>query len=477
MDSSQLDRLKRIEQFEIDAPGVRLRFADRLARENGWTAQFARRVIAEYKRFCFLAMEAGHPVTPSEQIDQAWHLHLVYTRNYWEDFCPNALGQPLHHGPTKGGEAESHKHHDWYEKTRASYQRLFGEAPPTDIWPSAADRFHHDPACRRVNWKENWVVPKRPVRAGLKFAVAGVALMAVIGCAPDAPNPLDWKGEDFLFLYAGLGVAFMIWNVLVRLLLNFGPIPADTNPALTDYEIAYLQNKEEGIFLTATVKLTQRGHLALNDSGQLILGTRLPENAHPIEREVVAAYTRHTDPAKAQKSCQLSLEEMNQQLLEAGLLIAPAKASAIRLMTTIPFVLLFFFGLTKIMVGVQRDKSVAFLIIMSVVCLVTSLVVMATAPRLSGFGKRHLGVLRSRHYAMRTDKARFSPTYDEIGLPVALFGTMVLIGSPYDQLGKTLQPVSSSTSDGSSSSSGCSGGGDGGGSGCGGCGGCGGGGD
>ena len=33
--------------------------------------ELARRVIREYKRFTFLAMEAGHPVTPSDPVDQA----------------------------------------------------------------------------------------------------------------------------------------------------------------------------------------------------------------------------------------------------------------------------------------------------------------------------------------------------------------------------------------------------------------------
>src|SRR4051812_24339272 len=38
-------------------------FVRRLARENGWTLAYAARVIREYKRFIFLALTAGHPVT------------------------------------------------------------------------------------------------------------------------------------------------------------------------------------------------------------------------------------------------------------------------------------------------------------------------------------------------------------------------------------------------------------------------------
>ena len=43
----------------------------------------------------------------SEQVDAAWHLHLTYTRSYWDRFCKETLGQPLHHDPTRGGPAEA----------------------------------------------------------------------------------------------------------------------------------------------------------------------------------------------------------------------------------------------------------------------------------------------------------------------------------------------------------------------------------
>ena len=73
----------RIKDFEFGLSEASLSFTDRLSRENGWDAPYAERVVDEYRRFCFLAMAAGHPVTPSEQVDQVWHLHLLYTENYW----------------------------------------------------------------------------------------------------------------------------------------------------------------------------------------------------------------------------------------------------------------------------------------------------------------------------------------------------------------------------------------------------------
>jgi hypothetical protein len=150
----------RIKGFALDDPGSPQPFSQRLARENGWSRHFACRVIEEYKRFCYLAMTAGHSVSPSEDVDQAWHLHLLYTESYWTDFCGEVLGRPLHHGPTRGGADEGAKFHDWYEKTLASYRRVFGAAPPADIWPASQERFADVQAFRRVNTADYWLVPK-----------------------------------------------------------------------------------------------------------------------------------------------------------------------------------------------------------------------------------------------------------------------------------------------------------------------------
>src|SRR5262249_26133617 len=67
--------LDRILGFDIDGvESPALPFAARLARENGWSRPHAERVIREYRRFVFLAVTAGFPVCPSEDVDAAWHL-------------------------------------------------------------------------------------------------------------------------------------------------------------------------------------------------------------------------------------------------------------------------------------------------------------------------------------------------------------------------------------------------------------------
>ena len=86
---------ERIRTFAFDDGPVVFPFAARLARDNGWSAGFTARVVTEYRRFVFLAAAARHPVSPSDQVDQVWHLHLLYTESYWIKFCRETLGTPL----------------------------------------------------------------------------------------------------------------------------------------------------------------------------------------------------------------------------------------------------------------------------------------------------------------------------------------------------------------------------------------------
>lgn len=157
----------RIRDHRLDDPEASLFFSRRLARDNLWPPAFSERVIEEYRRFVFLAMVAGHSVTPSDQVDQAWHLHLLYTRDYWGPFT-ELLPRPLHHGPAKGGHDEGRKFSDWYSKTMHSYWRWFGEHPPIDIWPSALERFGRDTRWLRVNADDYWLIP-RPSRIWRRF--------------------------------------------------------------------------------------------------------------------------------------------------------------------------------------------------------------------------------------------------------------------------------------------------------------------
>ncbi|ULT23316.1 hypothetical protein KUH03_29530 [Sphingobacterium sp. E70] len=69
-----------------------------------WTLQ--KKAIEEYKKFVYLCCILPDGASPSETVDKVWHMHLMYTQNYWEEFCPEILKRKLHHHPSKGGVTE-----------------------------------------------------------------------------------------------------------------------------------------------------------------------------------------------------------------------------------------------------------------------------------------------------------------------------------------------------------------------------------
>lgn len=143
MTPNELSTWHNLNYLNIDDENSAFSFSDRLAKENNWTKEFAKKAIFEYKKFVFLAKHAGHPVTPSLEVDEVWHLHLIYTRSYWDDMC-KAIDFQLHHGPTKGGKAEGEKFNDWYNKTKESYEKYFGP-PSKAFWPDNNIRFAPNP--------------------------------------------------------------------------------------------------------------------------------------------------------------------------------------------------------------------------------------------------------------------------------------------------------------------------------------------
>jgi hypothetical protein len=250
MNAEQCELWQRVDAFALDDPAAELPFSARLARENGWSPRHAQRVIAEYKRFLFLAATAPPeaPVCPSEAVDEAWHLHLCYTRSYWHDLCRDLLGRPLHHEPTRGGGEQAVNHRAMYEHTLAAYRAAFGSEPPRSVWPSADERFAARPA-RKVNPAAHWLVPKPPVAAIVSRLRRKLARVAGLGTAAMLPlvgwvNPLDLPGPDFLKFYAVVLFAAIGGAVVLRSWLR-GADDASPLPELDPYSVAVLTGGEK----------------------------------------------------------------------------------------------------------------------------------------------------------------------------------------------------------------------------------------
>ncbi|EHQ08131.1 hypothetical protein Lepil_3473 [Leptonema illini DSM 21528] len=139
MNRIEQELYRRLLDFRLDEPGVPFAYSDRLARENGWSMAYTFRVIAEYRKFLFLCCVMETNPTPSDQVDQAWHLHLLYTKSYWIDLCRHTIGRELHHIPTEGRQ-ERQRFVEQYLKTLDTYRQYFGN-PPADVWPDEKTRF------------------------------------------------------------------------------------------------------------------------------------------------------------------------------------------------------------------------------------------------------------------------------------------------------------------------------------------------
>jgi hypothetical protein len=181
----------------IGPPDAALTFEQRLAGDNGWSLEFALEVIEEYRRFLYLAAVVREPMTPSVAVDQAWHLHLGYSRHYWDVLCGGILERPLHHCPTEGGPAEAERFRHQYERTLAAYSSVFGTEAPSSIWPDAEARF--GARLCSVDRAQVWVVRKVTALWSVAAVATGSALIARVA--------LDIAWLDWLptaIVYGGL---------------------------------------------------------------------------------------------------------------------------------------------------------------------------------------------------------------------------------------------------------------------------------
>ena len=208
---------ERLQAFRFNESTDVFPFARRLARENNWSADFTTRVIEEYRRFLYLAVRAGHAATPSDTIDQAWHLHLIYTESYWEDLCGSVLQRKLHHGPTRGGKREDDRYFDQYSATLSSYEQHFGEKPPADIWPAPQEHFNGQKRWRRVDTAAVWLLPKITLKRALAAWIIGVASsLSLIACVAQKPLAAGLS-SDLLYLLIPIGTLLALVYVVYRI--------------------------------------------------------------------------------------------------------------------------------------------------------------------------------------------------------------------------------------------------------------------
>jgi hypothetical protein len=174
-----------ISDFELDEPDAPFPFTARLARDHLWTEDHAARVVREYRCFLYLAAISDEMVTPSPDVDEAWHLHLAYTKSYWERLCRDILGRPLHHEPTEGGAEQRGHFMTCYQRTLDLYREVFGPIAPSDIWPDTDARFEPNETYLTLQMRDYWIA-RRLWSPQVGRLISGAAIVAVASGAAAA---------------------------------------------------------------------------------------------------------------------------------------------------------------------------------------------------------------------------------------------------------------------------------------------------
>ncbi len=469
---------------KLDGCGLGESLSRRLARENGWPEAYARRVLREYTRFLALAMSSEHEVSPSEQIDQAWHLHLLDSARY-RRFCRDVLGGRLDHRPSDGSCQDRARHVRAYEQTLDSYRRSFGEPAPWDIWPSSERRFGADLCVQRVNVAENWVVPKPRRWLEARYsapqvwpALVGGALV-LVGCGGDIGLSPSVSGPEFLRGFFWFWLATLVSAAVVRSLQKGSPPGqlADLDP----YQLAHLAGGADVALDSAVTALLARGALFFDPvASSLRVEAPLPADARRLEREIydaigVAGKLDIDDLRSRSARLTSSLEE---ELLALGLLSHGRSWLPLSLALMAPL-----WGAVRLLSRVGSDKPIVFLLLWSVGATALAYALFRPRPTRTGAGEAALRDARRRHAALRSGDGA-SELVATGTLPIA-FGLFGLAAVPLPEVSELMTALKrrgnydgrSGADTASSCSSGCSDGGascggDGGcGGGCGGCGG------
>ena len=445
-----------------------------LVRKFRWPRDYAEAAVEEYRRFCFLAACSGHAVSPSAEVDEVWHLHLHYTRDYWETFCPQVLRMSLHHEPGGRSRTQDRQFRDQYADTLASYQRFFG-APPESFWPGNVRRFDAPPRFHVVDREQVLVLrrPRLPRRRAMAIA-AGLFVTLTLGLVPAAfalpLNPLDWDGTSFLKLYLLLCLGALVAGGAMRRLMRGGG--ETSTVSLTPYETAYLAGGAPRVLDAAVADLLARGAATWEPSSNTIQVTANP-NRLPMPLNDIANLLRTTpDPSRALRMVDPVLGPLRQNLQHRRLILDDDGARALGTSASMPALLVAAFGAAKVGIGLMRDRPVGFLVALAVMMLVAGLLFRRVNSRITRAGKKTLLRARIDHAA-----ATRAPRPQDMAIAVALIGTTVLAGTAFAAYHDHRLPRDSGgggdggSSGSDSSSSGSDSGGDSGGSGCGGCGG------
>ncbi len=78
----------------------------KLSDRQKWTPEESKEAVRRYKNFLLLLCKyPDKTLAPAPDIDEAWHAHILFTREYFRD-CEQIFGGYLHHSPSQNSSPE-----------------------------------------------------------------------------------------------------------------------------------------------------------------------------------------------------------------------------------------------------------------------------------------------------------------------------------------------------------------------------------
>ena len=269
-------------------------------------------------------------------------------------------------------------------------------------------------------------------------------------------GPFDLTGGPFLQLY---GMLFGI-TIVAGFLIPRWIRPGGHAGLVTDIgELAYLAGGMARFTDAVVAHLLATRALAMVGKKAFHARTRGVGRTE-VELAVLALSGEQSWKGISQ-SLKSHAEPIERRLVADCLLMDARQTLQTRFWQTLPYFLLLPFGAIKVVVGQMRQHPVGYLVVLLILTAILALIRWLAVDRRTQGGHDALDGARSR-----AARLKLAPTSTETDLAVALFGTVVLVGSGWSDFHELR--TASSGGDGGISS-GCGGGGCGGG-GCGGCG-------
>jgi hypothetical protein len=469
-----------VQQFPLNDPNAAITFQRKLSAKQNWSPSYTEQVIEEYRKFIFLCCISPNGASPSQAVDEAWHLHLTYTQSYWIDLCKNTLNKDIHHHPSRGGDDEDHKHRDWYAETLTLYQSVFGSPPPIEIWPP--------PKTSETPLEE----PVPVIRNAVKFFIVLALLFPfmLIYFKYGTAFPFSLKGSQFLVFLPVLTVSSLLCYLLIQneKVKHFPALADNWFPqTATAFETAQFLYGRKRFMQAAIVDLIRRNLLVLTTDKMFLLYPGryiVPDNE---QNPLMASFLKEGRECVTYESIMenwgrdIPDEFTNLQRLHE---LANRKETFFKKYNflIIPVVI----GIARFMQGVANHKPVSFLFLEMTGLLIAASIITKALSRTSMMYKRVRETANTRHrygwlyedqvvadFAMKGNKALNG--YSDGLVLIGLFGLLPFVDRVSENIGNFLQYTSNGVASGggSCSSGGCSGGGRCGGGCGGGCGGCG----